>query len=237
MAVPVISVENASTVVSNVEVANAVVAFQRQVSYHFAPHWNSGAKFLIHDPLSANIPDAWVLAILDDSDQAGALGYHDVTADNTPIMKIFARTDKLNGLSWTVTASHEYMETLADPRCDRCVQVNNTTFYAYENCDACEDDSFGYQIQITGSDGKKHNVLVSDFVLESWFDPSAPAPYDYKNHIVRPLQILTGGYIAYWTNSTGWKQKFAQEMPQPGRVHERFRLRKEKHHHHSKGSL
>jgi len=48
--------------------------------------------------------------ILDDSDQAGALGYHDLTSDGLPIGKVFAASDLKAGTSWTVTASHELLE-------------------------------------------------------------------------------------------------------------------------------
>jgi hypothetical protein len=53
---------------------------------------------------------------------------------------------------------------LADPNINLTVFVQDAdttgTLYAYEVCDACEDDSLGYQI---------NNVLVSDFVYTAWF--------------------------------------------------------------------
>ena len=108
----------------------------------------------------------WWLVILDDSDQAGALGYHDLTPDGLPIGKIFAASDLKAGDSWSVTASHELLEMLADPNINLTVFVQDAdttgTLYAYEVCDACEDDSFGYKIN--------SNVLVSDFVYPACRD-------------------------------------------------------------------
>jgi hypothetical protein len=78
----------------------------------------------------------WWLSILDDSDQANALGYHDLTTDGLPIGKVFAGTDLKVGASWSVTASHELLEMLADPNINLTVFVQNadTTgrLYAYE---------------------------------------------------------------------------------------------------------
>jgi len=42
-------------------------------------------------------------------------GHHDLTPDGLPVGKSFAGTDKHFGHSWTVTASHELLEMLADP--------------------------------------------------------------------------------------------------------------------------
>jgi len=76
------------------------------------------------------------------------------------------------------------------------------TLYAYEVCDACESDTFGYTI------GK---VLVSDFVYPAWFEsfrtPNS-TQFDREGHIVRPFQLLSGGYIGVFDVSygTGWHQ-------------------------------
>lgn len=68
------------------------------------------------------------------------------------------------------------------------------------NCDAPEQDNFGYQI---------NGVQVSDFVTPSWFEPSGVAPYDFQKHITAPFQILSGGYISLLDLSNlaaGWQQ-------------------------------
>ena len=61
---------------------------------------------------------------MDDSDQAGALGYHDLTSAGLPMGKVFARTDLQNNLSWTVTVSHELLEILGDPMINTHLSVS-----------------------------------------------------------------------------------------------------------------
>lgn len=151
--------------------------------------------------------------ILDDSDQANALGYHDLTTEGLPIGKVFAASDLKAGTSWSVTASHELLEMLADPNINLTVFVQNAnttgTLYAYEVCDACEDDSFGYKI---------NNILVSDFVYPTWFEnfrEQGSTQFDKMNQIQNPLQLLTGGYIGVFNvnDGSGWQQQTAEKHP------------------------
>jgi len=204
-----ISVMNQSTVLTDAQVQAAIGPLQTQISRDFAPVWGVDAK-LIFVP-NGTTPDSssWWLTFFDDSDQANALGYHDVTASGLPIGKIFARSDLNNGTSWTVTASHELLEMLGDPEINMTILVqpdaNSGTLYAYEVCDACEDDQFGYDIDGT---------LVSDFVFPSWFQPSltSAAQFDFQKKISAPLQLLAGGYIGVLNvnSATGWQQKTAE---------------------------
>lgn len=205
---PNISVINRSTVVTDADVIVAVQSLQVQVSRDFAPVWGLDAK-LSFVP-TGGIPPAnqWQLVILDNADQAGALGYHDWTAEGLPIGKVFAKTDMDNKSSWTVTASHELLEMIADPDIVRCVLIDSR-LYALEVADAPEDDQFGYQIG---------GVLVSDFCYPTWFEPSwAPnqTQFDYGKHITQPFQLLPGGYIGYLdiTNSSGWQQLTLNQKP------------------------
>ena len=76
------------------------------------PIWGVDAD-LVFVPLGEKPPKGdWWVVILDDSDEGGALGYHDVTDEGLPLGKVFAGTDILYGISWTVTASHEILEML-----------------------------------------------------------------------------------------------------------------------------
>lgn len=203
-----VAIVNGSTVVQDADVQDAVAALQVQVSRDFAPVWGRDAQ-LAFSPMSTPVPaGTWELLIADNSDQAGALGYHDLTVNGDPLGKVFAQDDLNNGNSWTVTASHELLEMLADPWVDECVendQPNGTIrFYAMEVCDACEDDQFGYQIAIPS--GK--SILVSDFVRPSWFQPREAAPYDLQNRINGPFVLLQNGYIGYLDAQSkgGWQQ-------------------------------
>jgi hypothetical protein len=117
-----VAVINASTVLKDGEVSAAVPALQAQVHSDFAPIWGIDADLTFVPGGSHPAPGSWWLTILDNSDVAGALGYHDVTNAGLPLGKVFAGTDKQYGLSWTVTASHELLEMLGDP------EINLTVF-------------------------------------------------------------------------------------------------------------
>jgi hypothetical protein len=208
-----ISVINASTVVADNDVQTVVDALQKQVTNDFLPAWGVGAQ-LTFIPTGTTPPaGTWWLSILDDSDQAGALGYHDITPDGLPLGKVFAGTDLKFGHSWSVTASHELLEMLGDPNINLTVFVQNDQstgiLYAYEVCDACEADNFGYQIG---------NVLVSDFVFPSWFESFRTAgstQFDQTKQIQNPLQLLAGGYIGVFdvNSGSGWQQQTAEKKP------------------------
>src|SRR5271154_7112516 len=74
-----ISVINASTVLNDNDIRPVIEALQQQVSDDFFPAWGVDAKLTFIPTASAPPGDTWWLTILDDSDQAGALGYHDLT--------------------------------------------------------------------------------------------------------------------------------------------------------------
>lgn len=213
-AIPV-AVINASTLVSDAQLAPVVAALQIQVTRDFAPLWGIHAH-LTQIPTGGTPPaDSWWLSLLDDADQAGALGYHDITATGLPLGKIFVRTTEQAGDQWTVTASHELLEMAADPEINLSVFVQNSNtagrLYAYEVGDPCEADEFGYDI---------NGVLVSDFITPAWFKTGSPGPFDFKSHIQAPLQLLTGGYIGIFDVSKGggWQQLTAKLGNQKARA-------------------
>lgn len=205
-----IAIINACTVLSDATIKAAVPALQRQVLEHFEPLWGVDAHLTFVPKGGSPAPGSWWIAILDSSDVAGALGYHDLTSESLPIGKVFAGTDQQYGLSWTVTLSHELLEMLADPYINLAAEVETSRtgqrWYAYEVCDACEADALGYTI-----DG----VLVSDFVTPEWFE-AMPHPagttFDYKGHLTKPFQLAPGGYISVLASSSrrGWTQLYAE---------------------------
>jgi len=208
-----ISVINASTVVTDDDVRPVVDALQKQVTNDFLPAWGVGAQLTFVPTGSTPPAGTWWLSILDDSDQAGALGYHDITPDGLPLGKVFAGTDLKYGSQWSVTASHELLEMLGDPNINLTVFVQNDQstgiLYAYEVCDACEADQFAYKIG---------NVAVSDFVFPSWFESFRTAgstQFDQTNQIQNPLQLLAGGYIGVFdvNSGSGWQQQTAEKKP------------------------
>src|SRR5262249_22633336 len=157
---------------------------------------------LLFPAKASDVPSGAALcAILDDSDQAGALGYHDLTASGQPLGKVFARTDQKYGLDVAVTLSHELIEMLGDPWINLVVEnADSSRGYIRELCDAVEDDRLAYEI-----DG----VKVSSCVYPTWFNPSAPkgVKFDHGGVLSGPFTLAPGGYIGYQDLRAGaWHQ-------------------------------
>lgn len=197
-----ISVINSSTVLTDTQIAPVVRALQIQVTRDFANVY--GIDAILTQVPKGQTPDvtSWWLVFLDTSDQAGALGYHDLTSTGLPLAKVFAKTDIDNNESWSVTASHELLEMLADPWINLCVfvQTSNTVgkLYSYEVCDTCE--SFNYDI---------NGIKVSDFAFPAWWGvPGSPNKFDFLGQVKQVLEILPGGYIGEFDvmKGGGWKQ-------------------------------
>lgn len=202
---PTIVVTNQSTVLPTSEIAGWLPAFQYAVSYQFAPSWGAGC----HLVMGTTVPKtAWQIVVLDDSDQAGALGYHDETPDGYPLAKIFAKTDLDNGYNVQVTFTHELFEMLADPDISRAYQTGNTQFTALEVGDPVEADSLAYE------NHSHPGVKISDFILPAWFGQGfLGAPYDHAGHCTKPEQVLPGGYVSVYVAGKGWTTHNAEGKP------------------------
>jgi hypothetical protein len=182
------------------EVKKVIAALQTQVSRDFSPAWGIDAVLKYYASREAAPKDSWQLVILDNTDQAGALGYHDLTPAGKPLGKVFAGTDIKNKESWTITASHELLEMLGDPETSLSVfrqhPDGSGVLYAFENCDACQDERHAYKI---------NGISVSNFVYPSWFQDFHPfgTRYDHRKLISKPFEILPGGYIPTYQISAG----------------------------------
>lgn len=207
-----VAILNQSTVLADEQVAAITSALQTQVSRDFAPVWGIDAQ-LTFVPKGQSAPaGAWPLAVLDDSDQAGALGYHETQGD-LPYGLAFARSDVEDGLQPSVTISHELLEMLVDPWIFSVVLLekaggtafgNGGVMLAEEVCDAVEADNYGYSIA---------GVLVSDFVTPAWFG-SPGTKFDFCSHCAKPFQLLSGGYIGVRHFRAGsWGEVTAQTRP------------------------
>jgi len=204
---PKIALVNRSTVLHPDDFENIAAAVTVQASRDFGPAWGITALISPMKPGEQPPADWWQLIVLDNSDQAGALGYHERTAAGQPIGYVFAETDQEYGLKVSVTTSHELLEMLADPWiCAAALkQISNTAgdVYAYEVCDPVESDELGYEIA---------GISLSDFVLPAWFeDDASRGPYDFCNHLTAPFSLAAGGYASVF--SGGWRQIQAQQTP------------------------
>jgi hypothetical protein len=141
---------------------------------------------------------AWWLVFLNDSDQAGALAYHDLTNEGLPISKIFVDTILKSGTSVSVGATHELCEMAVDPWLNSAYQDPKGKFWAGEVCDPVEDDQYGYKIG---------DVLVTDFITPNWFaHQSSQGPIDFKKHANAAFEVLSGGYAQWFDPKKGWEQ-------------------------------
>lgn len=225
MAIIKIGVFNESTVISDAELIKWIRAVQHQIRHDWAPIWGYDADLIWQPKGSLPRSGMWHMVIFDDSDQAGALGYHDINPEGLPLGKVFAKTTLTYGGLPSVTFSHEVLEMLGDPDINLIAMGNDPNsgakFYAYEVCDAVEADNLGYPI---------YGITVSDFVTPAWFE-SFRAPnstqFSFKKNVTAPFQLAAGGYIGVYDPTYGWTQITArhaysyEQRPHPGSRRER----------------
>ncbi len=172
-------------------------ALTRQANEHLGSAW--GLPPVQVYP-AAGIPAGhWGLVLLDDSDQANALGYHDLTPSGFPIGKVFVKPTLADGEKVGVTASHELMEMLCDPDLNLAAQADNGDFYAMEVADPVQEQEYAI-------DG----IPVSNFVYPTWFESFRTAGsvrFDHLKTVTRPFQLMPGGYISIF-RAGRWKQIF-----------------------------
>jgi len=196
---PQIAVINESTAISDTEVQNMLPAFAQQWNSDLRPVWGvDEATFTFVPRGSPPAAGTWWLVFLDNSDQAGALAYHDLTNEGLPLSKVFVKTIKADNASVSVGASHELVEMAVDPWLNSAYQDAKGVFWAGEIADPVEDDQYAYEIG---------GVLVTDFVTPNWFGHQhAQAQIDLQGHAVRPFEVLSGGYAQKFDPHHGWVQ-------------------------------
>lgn len=221
-----IVVKNQATVVSDDQVKAILPALQTQLDRDFCPSWGLGQFHLEFRAKSATIAKGeWQFLFLDNTSDASALGYHDITANGDPISYIGVKETIDDGGLWSVTASHELCEMALNPRLDDSEDDDaGHRFYIKEACDAVEADELGYKIG---------DVQVSDFVLPGWFvsEVAPSAPLSFCGHVTKPFELAPGGYISFLDTtqpSKGWQQTFAdaaKKRPGTSRGFMRARVR------------
>jgi len=194
-----IAVINESTAITDMAVQAMIPAFSQQWNTDLKQVWGvdeAAFKFIPH----GQQPDsgAWWMLFLDDSDQAKALAYHDLTDEGLPISKVFVKTILADKSQVSVGATHEMCEMAVDPWLNSAYQDSQGVFWAGEICDPVEDDQYGYTI-----DG----VLVTDFVTPNWFGHQhAQTQIDLENHANAAFEVLSGGYAQKFDPQQGWVQ-------------------------------
>lgn len=195
MSQPVLAIVNRTTTISDTDLAPVVAALKRQLDEHLQPAW-WGAASLATVPMGGAPPeDAWRVLLVDHYDAAPSLvGQHKFAGVPTGFVDV-GRAAKA-GLPWSAVLSHEVCEMVVDPWASLCVQAGDTIL-SLEVCDPVEGSLYSI-------DG----VLVSNFVLPTWFRKGSPAPWDFQKALVAPLTLARGGYLSS-TRAGGWSQAHA----------------------------
>ncbi len=196
---PQIAVINESTACTDADVQQWIPALAKQWNTDLRQVWGvDEATFAFIPKGTQPAAGTWWLVFLDDSDQAGALAYHDLTDQGLPLSKVFVKTILADNASISVGASHELVEMAVDPWLNSAYQDLHGVFWAGEIADPVEDDKYAYEI-----DG----VLVTDFVTPNWFGHQhAQAQIDQEGHALRPFEVLSGGYAQKFDPNEGWVQ-------------------------------
>jgi len=180
---------NMATVDLGVPFDKLTAALQKCYDQFFVPVW--GYPVTLYNTKTAK-PSDWRLVYFDNADQAGALGYHDLTDKGQPISKIFVKTTLADGEQVSVTACHELFEMAIDPIANLWAQAADGTEYAYEMCDPVEEDTFLV-------DG----VPMSNFLHPAWFEPFkhvSGTKYDHLGKLTKPFSMTKGGYVILMKN-------------------------------------
>ena len=179
------------------EILRVTSALQKQVSRDFGPIWSVSATVDGFASLEEVPLGYWPVTIKEDVKNAA--GFH-VDKNGQPFAVVEA------GDSWSLTASHEVLEMLADPFGNRLIagtspKGQDRVEFLVEVCDPSEDAHFAYTV---------NDVLVSDFYTPQYFDPvrNDGVRYSFTNSITEPRQVLKGGYLSWHDPVTGhWFQQ------------------------------
>ncbi len=196
-----IGVVNLSTLASSAQVSLMTQAVQAQMRQHVAPAWGTNPATVNYYTALNKVPAGyWKVVVYNDSDQEGALGYHDEDGGGNVFGRVFVR-DTLNAggdllysnLSVCSVLSHEILEIFGDPYVNKWAN-DDFGIVAYEFCDPVESDS--YHIAIPG---QRQSPTVSNFVTPQYFDNAAPfgAQFDFLRRLGSPFSVDNGGYMIF----------------------------------------
>jgi len=175
---------NKATTPLGVDFDKLTAALQKCFDEYFLPVWGYPVKLY---NTNQSKPSDWQFVYFDTADQAGALGYHDLTKNGQPVSKIFVKTTLDAKEQVSVTACHELFEMVIDPIANLWAEAADGTEYAYEMCDAVEEDTFLV-------DG----IAMSNFLHPSWFEPFKHPPgtkFDHLGLLKKPFTMTKGGYV------------------------------------------
>jgi len=181
------------------QLTKVAAALQKQATRDFGPLWNIEANVSGFAKLEDVPTDYWPVIVRDDINTPGAGGVHEDKNGQPFALVQFSNL-------WTLAASHETLEMLADPFGNRLVAGKSPEHgqgrvnFLVEVCDPCEDQQFAYTV---------NGVTVSDFLTPNFYDPVAASSvrYSYTGAVKGPRTILSGGYLSWGVLQTNeWFQ-------------------------------
>lgn len=212
MTLPVhVALVDESETVDMAELTEVAGALNEQLQSDFLPVWRLTPATVGAYPKAPF--GTWAIRLRKNIGEPGALGYH---AD--AMMTPYSLVDVDAG-NWTVTASHELLEMLADPWGNRRHRArlvdeieddweeiglprrSSYVQYLLEVCDPPEATSY-----MVGG------IAMSDFVLHSWYrtNPDVRPAYSFAGGCLMPRQVAPGGYVSFVVPETEvWWQVFA----------------------------
>jgi hypothetical protein len=186
-------------------ISMVAAALQRQISRDFAPIWGLDATIDAFRALDEVPPGYWPIIVRDALPIRGVLGIH-LDERGQPFALVKANA------TWSLSASHEALEMLADPQGNRLMPGGSPkggqgiVDFLVEVCDPCGAPRFAYTV---------NGILVSDFITPAYYDPAAVpgVRYSFSGAIRRPRGLLPGGYVAWREPITGawWRAQQSRD--------------------------
>ena len=172
-------------------------ALQKQISRDLSPAWDIQGTISPFMRLEDVPPGYWPIIVREDI-KVDAAGVH--CDDNGQPFALVTL-----GRGWSVTASHEVLESLVDPFGNRMVSGQSVKSdqgrvdYLVEVADPIGDETYSV-----------NGITVSDFYTARYFDPvrSAGVQYSFTGAIAGPRQILDNGYLTWHdpVSNEWWQQ-------------------------------
>lgn len=170
------------------DLVHAAAALQKQIIRDFSPIW--GVRATISAFPDGHCPAGyWPLIVLDTIPHPG-VGFH--LFRGKPYALVPA------GPAWSLAASHEMLEMLADPSGARLIAgpspdpAQGRVEFLVSICDPCADVQYAYAI---------NGIAVADFVTPNFFDPvaSPQVRYSFSGAIRAPRQVLRNSRLNWFT--------------------------------------
>jgi len=199
---------NKSSLIDRDAFGRYAAAQQRQVTEHFGPVYGLDVQLQV---AADHKPNEEAVVFCDHPDQADALGYHElVQSSETPLGFVFPGLGAKYSTPWESIGSHETLEQIKDPYCNRAavgIWARRPAIIADEPADPCQNDLYAID-----------DVPMSNFVTPAWFDATNTGAgfYDLLGLVKTPCTLRPGGYISVSFDLKHWHQVFAWKHPMTG---------------------